>query len=103
MTETPEELRDRRQDAMVRGHSFAHDTRVPGRRKPAHVQPNLGEMICAFTGPIPGISSSRSIAPNPVPASVERLVPLEYRHCRVSRSPSQPTVDPRDVTLQNTF
>jgi hypothetical protein len=28
---------------MVRGHSFAHDTRCPGVGKPGHVQPYFGE------------------------------------------------------------
>ena len=30
-------------DWMVRGHSFAHDTRCAGGGEPAHVQPDLGE------------------------------------------------------------
>ena len=48
-------------DWMVRGHSFAHETRCAAVGNRLMSSPISARMICAAPGPMPGISSSRSI------------------------------------------
>ena len=60
-------------DWMVRGDSFAHDTRWPAVGNLLMSRPISARITCAPPGPIPGISSRRcsagtTAASGPVPA-----------------------------------